>query len=538
MFDDRRPFLLLDPPSTGGFWRRAVLREKDFARAAAFPSIDLILLSGAVRQAGYRPVFIDAQLDRLGWQGLIHRLRLLAPAGLVSLTSSSRIDEELANLARVKDALPELRCFIVGTIIVQQDGGRIRRLLETHAWLEGIILNTAEHNLGELITPGASAAPFNIARRGSPACVAAKIASLQQVALPVRSSASPARAVTAGGNEDARYDAEDTAPILRPGAPDGVGGDTGPGLDMASPLLVPEVRVRYGDSLRIPRPEHGIFKDPRYSFPQSKRGPVTCVQFSFGCPFTCEFCVDNLQYRKLLHRQVDDVVEELSEIERLGFREVYFKDLTFGLSARHAEDLLHKIIERRLRLRWLCTTRIDVARPELLRLMKQAGCFGIEFGIEHYNERVRHRLDKRISEERIRAVFADCRRLGLETTAFIMLAFEDDTEEDVRRTIRFARSLGADYASFNVVNALPGTALEQRARREGFLLEQPTDYSFATSNIRHRHLTSDQIRRLYREAVRSFYLRPSMIFRRLRRVRSVHELRKMIRLGSDIVLGA
>jgi len=55
------------------------------------------------------------------------------------------------------------------------------------------------------------------------------------------------------------------------------------------------------------------------------------------------------------------VVEELVEIDRLGFREVYFKDLTFGLHKPVAVEFLTRLAAQKLRLRWLCTTRIDVA---------------------------------------------------------------------------------------------------------------------------------------------------------------------------------
>jgi len=294
---------------------------------------------------------------------------------------------------------------------------------------------------------------------------------------------------------------------------------------------MPEVKVRYGEGLQIPRPEHAIFKDQRYCFPQSKRGPVTCVQWSFGCPFTCEFCVDNQLYRKMLYREVDDVLEELVEIDRLGFREVYFKDLTFALHKKLAEEFLRKLAAKRLRLRFLCTTRIDVATPDVLALLKHAGCYGIEFGVEHAKEETRRRVDKKITNSRIQEVFAECRRLGIETTAFIMLAFEDDTEQDVRETIDFARSLRAHYVSFNVVNALPGTAYEERAKREGFLREGSSDYGFATSNLKHRYLTPEKVEKLRREAVRSFYLRPGVILQRLADVRSWFEFRKLVRLG-------
>ncbi len=468
--DQARPFLLLDPPSTTAFCRRGSLREKDSARNAPFPNIDLILLSGAVREAGFKPVYIDAQLNRLSWTELLDQARDLGIGGVVSLTSSSRVDDELSGLKGLKDGLGGIPCYIVGTIILQREKLRVSRLMADNMWLDGIILNTAEHNLTDLLKtpPDTAVEPLNIA-----------------IQRPTRS-------------------------------------------------LIPDVKVRYGDSLRIARPEHGIFKDRRYCFPQSKRGPVTCVQLSFGCPFTCEFCIDNQLYRKMLYRDIDDVVEELVEIDRLGFREVYFKDLTFGLHRSLAVDFLNKLAAKSLKLRWLCTTRIDVASREMLTLMKKAGCYGIEFGVEHSKETTRRRIDKRIADDRIRQVFADCRRLRIETTAFIMLAFEDDTEDDVRNTIRFARELRPKYVSFNVVNALPGTPYEERARREGFLREGSSDFGFATSNIRHRHLTPQKVEALRKEALRSFYFQPSMILGKLLDLRSFFELRKLIRLGLGV----
>ncbi len=459
-------FLLLDPPSGADFCRRGSLREKNAAHNAPFPNIDLILLSGAVREAGFTPMYIDAQLNHISWSELSRRLQAQPPAGILSLVSSSAIDDELKSLQRLKSELNGVKVYIVGTIILQREQERLARLLRDNPWLDGVVMNPAENQFAELIRGDAlNADPLNIA------------------------------------------------------------------IQSADGPKISAVKVRYGDGLRLPRPEHSIFRDARYCLPQSKHGPVTCVQFSFGCPFTCEFCIDNQLYRKMLHRDVDDMIEELVEADRLGFREAYFKDLTFGLHKPIAVEFLRKLAARKLRLRWLCTTRIDVASREMLTMMKQAGCYGIEFGVEHAKEETRRRVDKRIKDTRIQEVFQNCRELGIETTAFIMLAFEDDTEEDVRATIQFARSLRPNYVSFNVVNALPGTAYEERARREGFLREESSDYGFATSNIKHRNLTLEQVAKLRKEALRTFYFAPKILLDKLLGVRSWFELKKLVRLG-------
>lgn len=463
------PWLLLDPPSTEGFARRG-LREKSLAVPAPFPSIDLILLSGAVGESGYRPVYLDAQIRRWTWQRLYQEAPAIGAKGILSLLSSGHMNEELHRLGTLKQIMGGVPIYVVASIPLAKDPQSCLAVLSTHPWLNGIVLNTAENNFGKFIA-SPDVEPHNIAVR------------------------------------------------------------------LGDEIRTPAVKVSKGEDLRTPRPVHAIFKDRRYFFPQTKRAPVTCVQMCFGCPYQCEFCLDNALYPQMRCRNVDDVVEEMAEIDQLGFREVYFKDLTFGLNKRVSTEFLEKLASRRLRLRWQCTTRVDCATRGLLKLMKKAGCFSIEFGVESGLRHRRAANGKTISDEQIRTTFEDCRRLGIETTAFVMMGFEDETETEIRTTIRFIESLRPNYVSYNIVTALPGTPLETRARKEGFLLAGPADVSFANSNIKHKYLTPEQLRALHAEAIRSFYCRPSTALMRLLRLRSVFELRKLLRLARFTTMG-
>lgn len=463
------PWLLLDPPSTEGFARRG-LREKSLAVPAPFPSIDLILLSGAVGESGYRPVYLDAQIRQWTWQRLYQEAPAIGAKGILSLLSSGHMNEELHRLGTLKQIMGGVPIYVVASIPLAKDPQSCRAVLSGHPWLNGIVTNTAENNFGKFIA-SPDVEPHNIAVR------------------------------------------------------------------LGDEIRTPAVKVSKGEDLRTPRPVHAIFKDRRYFFPQTKRAPVTCVQMCFGCPYQCEFCLDNALYPQMRCRNVDDVVEEMAEIDQLGFREVYFKDLTFGLNKRVSTEFLEKLASRRLRLRWQCTTRVDCATRGLLKLMKKAGCFSIEFGVESGLRHRRAANGKTISDEQIRTTFEDCRRLGIETTAFVMMGFEDETETEIRTTIRFIESLRPNYVSYNIVTALPGTPLETRARKEGFLLAGPADVSFANSNIKHKYLTPEQLRALHAEAIRSFYCRPSTALMRLLRLRSVFELRKLLRLARFTTMG-
>jgi len=460
---DRKTWLLLDPPSEEGFARRGLLREKS-ATAATFPNIDLILLSGSIREAGYRPTYLDAQVRRWTWQRLCREATNLGAGGVISLISCQSEHDDLVRLGDLKRAMGGVALYTVAPISTVLDAQHCKTLMDEHPWLDGLILNTAEHNLTEVIR-SPDAAGVNVALRR--------------------------------GDE----------------------------------VVVPKVTVNYEVGINMPMPEHAIFRDSRYYFPQSKRSPVTCVQMSFGCPFRCEFCLDNALYRKMRYRDVDQMVEELAEVDQLGFREVYFKDLTFGLNKSVTVEFLEKLAARNLRLCWLCSTRVDVTTPKLLRLMRRAGCYSIELGIESGLRQRRQANGKPISNGQIHTVLDNCRALGIETTALVMIGFEDETEEEIRETMRFVNSSRADYAAYNVVNALPGTPLERRARKEGFLRDEPNDTRFVASNLIHKHLTPRRLEELRAEAVQSFYRRPSTMLTRLARVKSAFELWKLVHLS-------
>ena len=142
----RNRWLLLDPPGTDGYTRRVSLREKADAPPAPYPSMDLILLSGAVRDAGYTPVFVDAQIRRWTWDDLYHAKEAAGARGIVSLLSSARMEDELPRLRRLKEVMDGIPVYAVASIHMVLDAQRCRALLREHPWLSGIILKTAEND--------------------------------------------------------------------------------------------------------------------------------------------------------------------------------------------------------------------------------------------------------------------------------------------------------------------------------------------------------------------------------------------------------
>lgn len=267
----------------------------------------------------------------------------------------------------------------------------------------------------------------------------------------------------------------------------------------------------------IPVPRHELFCNRRYRFPFARRHPFATVLASFGCPFRCGFCIaHSLGFS---WRTADEVMEELSYIHRLGIRELFFEDMSFGLPRENALRLLEGMRAARLEMGWTCFSRVDIVDEDFLRLMKECGCHTIMFGVESASEHLLKRYEKGYQLAQVEAAFAACRKLGIRTVATFILGLPEDTRETCLATIQFAKELACDYASFNVAVPRPGTALRTAALGAGLTTPEESDFDHSGSRnvLPTQYLTRQEVRQLRRRAIREFYLRPSYWWQHLRR---------------------
>ena len=275
----------------------------------------------------------------------------------------------------------------------------------------------------------------------------------------------------------------------------------------------------------IPRPAHDLFVGKDYRYPFARAYPMAGVYASYGCPYTCSFCITGELGTSM--RPAENVVDELRWLVELGVREVFFQDQCFGCAPRAAWDrLLDAMIEADLGLGWWTFTRVDVLDRGLARRMKAAGCHTVILGVESASEEILANHRKGYGPERIREAFALCEQEDLRTAATFILGLPEETPESLRATIDFACSLPADYASFNVAVPRAGTRLRERAVGEGLVDADLVvmDQSGFEPTLRTRGLSQAELARWRRRAVAGFYLRPSYVWRRLRHLRSGAEL--------------
>ncbi|MHC4945339.1 MAG: B12-binding domain-containing radical SAM protein, partial [Planctomycetota bacterium] len=247
--------------------------------------------------------------------------------------------------------------------------------------------------------------------------------------------------------------------------------------------------------------------------------PATILT-SRGCPYRCIFCssrsISGFRYRMNSAERVVADVEYL--IERFGFDGFWVADDNFAADRKRVEDICRAFIRKGFKLKWSCQTRGDAVDEEILKLMKQAGCNTISFGLETGTQRLLDLIRKSEKlEDNVRAVKL-AHKAGLITRGAFILGLPTETREESLQTIRFARSLPLDVAKFALATPYPGTELYQIAKEEGADIAE--DWSCFTSmsglgNLAPPYIpkgrTPQEMKDLQKRALLSFYLRPRHI---------------------------
>ncbi len=224
------------------------------------------------------------------------------------------------------------------------------------------------------------------------------------------------------------------------------------------------VRSRPLDPERLPFPDWQGFPIQSYSyFPGLWRKPLLDVLSSRGCPYGCGYCPYKSMWGAWRARSAESVVSEIAGLrERHSVRSVMFRDICFSADRSRARDVCEALVSAGLssQIEWGCETRPDLLDGGLLQAMRGAGMRELEVGFESSDAKLlasKGRLP--VKEKTILDLSAECRRLGIRLAVFYVLGMPGQTEEDVKRVVRFSRTVNSFAAQFTLYTPFPGTPL-------------------------------------------------------------------------------
>lgn len=217
---------------------------------------------------------------------------------------------------------------------------------------------------------------------------------------------------------------------------------------------------------------------PRYDLINVNDYGSMAVQFSRGCPFSCEFCdIIEMYGRKPRLKSAEQFVQELDCMYNSGYRgPVLIVDDNFIGNKQEVLKLLERIrqwqSERSFPFYLYTESSVNLAaEDEILDLMVACGFTMVFLGLETPDENTLSAVDK---HQNVRHnLFESVKTIqsrGLEVTAGLIVGFDTDTEDIFDRQIEFIQRAGISMAMIGIIIVLPGTRLFKRLQSEGRLL--------------------------------------------------------------------
>ena len=204
-----------------------------------------------------------------------------------------------------------------------------------------------------------------------------------------------------------------------------------------------------------------------------------------GCNFKCNFC-----YRMdkgLRIRSSESIIAEIKELQsRYFITSIAFWDDLLMNSVERVTDLCKKMLEVNLNITWTCNGRLNYAKPEILQLMRRAGCVFINYGIESMDDAILKVMGKALTVKQITEGVENTLAAGVSPGLNIIFGNIGETAEILQKGVEFLLKYDnhAQLRTIRPVTPYPGSPLYDYAIQKG-LLDGPEDF------YEKKHVNSD-----------------------------------------------
>jgi len=230
-----------------------------------------------------------------------------------------------------------------------------------------------------------------------------------------------------------------------------------------------------------------------------------------GCPYRCTYC-HNIFGKKTRMRSPENVMKEIRILyEDYGIREFQVIDDVFNINNDRAIEICDLIIESgmKLHISFPNAIRGDIVTPELVKKLKQAGTYKINYAIETASPRLQKLVKKRVKLDKLKEAIRITTEAGIWTHGFFMVGFPTETREEVQMTFDYACSSKLNTAGFFVLQPFPGTEIWDQIAEMGMEVPFDTDdVNYFQANYKISNVEPEELFEMVKRGNRKFYLNP------------------------------
>ncbi len=275
-------------------------------------------------------------------------------------------------------------------------------------------------------------------------------------------------------------------------------------------VVINEDRPLIEDINIIPFPEYDLFPIEYYRLLRMRHirssDFVMPVLSGRGCLFKCSFCYRMDEGFRV--RSNASIIEEVTLLKKkYGITGVMFSDELLMSSVARTRRLCEDFIKAEIDIKWECNGRLNYAKPELLKVMRKAGCVYISYGIEAMDDEVLKKMNKALTVKQIVSGIEATLEAGISPGFNMLFNSVGDNKETLERAVEFLLKYddGSQLRTIRPVTPYPGSPLYYYAIEKGLLNDCEDFYENKHINsdllaVNFTEMNDDDVHRLLLEA--------------------------------------
>jgi len=222
----------------------------------------------------------------------------------------------------------------------------------------------------------------------------------------------------------------------------------------------------------IPFPDRTLVEHVQYGrfYGLEMVGDVTGILTTRGCRYACTYC-NRPKKSCFRSRSPKNIVQELKEIDRMGFESVWIADDNFTNNPQNVIKLARLMKREKLKFHFFGEARVDAASEALYKSIRSMGVVGLSYGVESLSPEIVKWYNKTRYPEKwpayVKKTLELCDKYGIIFLGSLIFGAPMETKADMEHSIDFLEKNGTDLINGNILMYLVGSAIWQWGRKIG-----------------------------------------------------------------------
>jgi radical SAM superfamily enzyme YgiQ (UPF0313 family) len=215
----------------------------------------------------------------------------------------------------------------------------------------------------------------------------------------------------------------------------------------------------------LPWPDREVLDMDKYFTAWKSRHGESSVSLitARGCPFHCAWCSSEVFGHTHRQRSPKDVVDEMLMLkQRYNPDIMWISDDVLTINRKWTHEFIREVKARNAQHPYECLSRVDLVDRDILRGLRETGCFRIWYGAESGSQKILDSMKKETTVAQVREAARITQEMGMQAGFFILLGYPEETTTDIRMTIDFLKETRPDVVGTSVAFPIKGTDFYKR----------------------------------------------------------------------------